>query len=272
MNQPDELKRRIRELEERLSRLSEAGLRINESLDFDTVLQEVVDSARALTASRYGAITIPGEVFRRPTFIASGLTPEEHQGFWDMPEGLGFFEYFTGLEEPLRVSNIDSHMKALNMPDFLPSVAVSSLLVAPIRHAGVGVGTIYLAHETGGGEFTQEDEETLMMFASQAALVIANASRHREERRARADLETLMDTSPVGVVVFDALTGEPKSFNREAGRIVDSLRNADQSPEDLLDVLTFRRADGREVSLREFPMAELMSAAEAAETVRAEEV
>ena len=144
MNQPDELKRRIRELEERLSRLSEAGLRINESLDFDTVLQEVVDSARALTASRYGAITIPGEVFRRPTFITSGLTPEEHQGFWDMPEGLGFFEYLSGLEEPLRVSDISSHLKALNMPDFLPSVQVDSALVAPIRHLGVGVGTIYL--------------------------------------------------------------------------------------------------------------------------------
>jgi len=261
--------RRIRELEERLSRLSEAGLRINESLDFDTVLQEVVDSARALTASRYGAMTIPGEVFRRPTFIASGLTEEEHQGFWDMPEGLGFFEYLSGLEEPLRVSDITSHLKALNMPDFLPSVPVSSLLVAPIRHAGVGVGTIYLAHETGGGEFTQEDEETLVMFASQAALVIANARRHREERRARADLETLVDTSPVGVVVFDAATGMPKSVNREAGRIVDSLRNPDQTPEELLDMLIFRRADGREVSLREFPLAQLLSIGE---TLRAEEI
>ena len=269
MDRADELHRRIQQLEERLSRLSEAGLRINESLDFDTVLQEVVDSARALTASRYGAITIPGEVFRRPTFIASGLTEEQHQGFWDMPQGLGFFEYLSGLEEPLRVSDIDSHLKALNMPDFLPSVSVSSLLVAPIRHLGVGIGTIYLAHETGGGEFTEEDEETLVMFASHAALVIANARRHREELRARADLETLMDTSPVGVVVFDAATGEPRSFNREAGRLVDSLRNPGQSPEDLLDTLTFKRADGQEVSLREFPMAEILAAAE---KVRAEEV
>ena len=137
---------------------------------------------------------------------------------------------------------------------------VGSLLVAPIRHLGVGVGTIYLAHEAGGGEFTQEDEETLMMFASQAALVIANARRHREERRVRADLETLVDTSPVGVVVFDALTGEPKSFNREARRIVDSLWDAGQTPEDLLDIVTIARADGREVSLREFSMAELLTA------------
>ena len=256
-------------MEERLSRLSEASLRINESLDFDTVLQEVVDSARALTASRYGAITIPGEVFRHPTFIASGLTSEEYQGFWNMPEGLGFFEYLSGLQEPLRVSDIDSHLKALNMPDFLPLVPVSSVLVAPIRHLGVGVGTIYLAHETGGGEFTQEDEETLVMFASQAALVIANASRHREEQRARVDLETLVDTSPVGVVVFDAATGAPKSLNREAHRLVDRLRNPDQSPEDLLHLLTFRRADGREISLRDFPISKLLSIGE---TLRSEEI
>ena len=269
MKQPDELMRENEALRDRLTRLSEASLRINESLDFDTVLQEVVDNARALTASRYGAITIPSEVFRRPTFIVSGLTPEEEQGFWDMPEGFWFLEYLSGLEEPLRVSDIDRHVKALNMPDFLPPVPVSSVLVAPIRHAGVGVGTIYLAREPGGGEFTQEDEETLVMFASQAALVIANASRHREEQRARTDLETLMDTSPVGVVVFDAATGAPKSFNREAGRIVDSLRSPGQTPEQLLEVLTFRRADGREVSLREFPLAQLLRIGE---TLRAEEI
>ena len=44
-------------LRDRLSRLSEASLRINESLDLDTVLQEVVDSARVLTDSPYGVIT-----------------------------------------------------------------------------------------------------------------------------------------------------------------------------------------------------------------------
>ena len=60
------------------------------------------------------------------------------------------------------------------------------------------------------------DEETLVMFAAQAALVIVNARRYRDEQRARTDLETLIDTSPVGVAVFDARTGAPVSFNREA--------------------------------------------------------
>ena len=269
MQHSDARDHEIRTLRDRLSRLSQASLRITESLDFDTVLQEVVDSARALTASRYAAITVRDDAGQTLDFIVSGLTKEQHQGLWDMPEGQGFFEYLSGLEEPLRVSDIDRHLRDLNMPDFLPSVPVSSLLVAPIRHRGDGVGTIYLAHETEGREFVQEDEETLVLFAYQAAMAIANARRHREERRARADLETLIDTSPVGVVVFDALTGMPKSLNREARRIVDSLRNPDQTLEDLLDVLTFRRADGREVSLREYPMAQLLSIVE---TVRAEEI
>ena len=269
MSREDELTQENEALRHRLSRLTEASLRINESLDFDTVLQEVVDSARALTASRYAAITVLDEAGRLSDFIVSGLTREEHQGLWDMPEGLGFFEYLSGLREPLRVSNIDSHLRALNMPDFLPSIPVRSLLVAPIRHQGAGVGTIYLGHDTHDREFTQEDEETLVLFASQAAMAIANARRHREERRARADLETLIDTSPVGVAVFDAGTGAPVSFNREARRIVDSLRNYDQTSEDLLSVLTFRRADGREYSLREIPLEQVLSIGE---TVRAEEI
>ena len=256
-------------LRERLARLSQASLRINESLDFDTVLQEVVDSARALTGSRYGAITVLDKAGQRPDFFVSGLTREEHQGLWELPQGLGFFEYLSGVKAPLRVSDIAGHLSALGMPEFSPPVPASALLVAPIRHRGVGVGTIYLAHEAEGREFSREDEETLVMLAAQAALVIANARRHRDERRARADLETLIDTSPVGVVVFDAVTGAPQSFNREARRIADSLRNPDQTPETLLDVITCRRADGREVSLREFPLAELLSAGE---TLRAEEI
>ena len=269
MSREDGLIGEIEALRRRLSQLSEASLRITEELDFDTVLQRVVDSARALTSSRYGAMTVPGEAGETPVFIVSGMTLEEHQGFSDMPEGQGLFEYLSGLEEPLRVSNVSGHLRALGMPEFLPPVPITSLLIAPIRHRGVGVGTIYLAHGADGREFTQEDEKTLVMFASHAVMAIANARRHQDERRAKADLETLIDTSPMGVVVFDAETGAPKSFNQEARRIVDSLRNPGQSSEDLLTVVTFRRADGRVVSLREFPVVEALRSGE---TLRAEEV
>ena len=58
MTQPDRRDREIEALQERLSRLSEASRRINESLDLDAVLQGVLDSARSLTAARYGVMTL----------------------------------------------------------------------------------------------------------------------------------------------------------------------------------------------------------------------
>ena len=269
MTQPDERDLQIANLRDRLTRLSEAGLRINEDLDFDTVLQEVVDGARTLTSSRYGAITVLDEGGQLSDFIVSGLTEEEYQVLWGMPEGWGFFEYLSGLEEPLRVPDISSHLESLNMPTIILPILVTSLMVAPIRHHGVGMGTIYLGHGVDRQQFSQEDEETLVLFASQAAMAIANARRHREERLARADLETLIDTSPVGVVVFDAVTGDPKSFNQEARRIAAGLSNPDQSPEEGMLDLTIRRADGREVSLRDSSIVELLRIGE---TVRAEEI
>ena len=67
----------------------------------------------------------------------------------------------------------------------------------------------------------------------------------REERRARAGLETLVKTTPVGVLVFDAKTGGVTSLNREARRIVNDLCAPGGWAEQLLEVLTFRRADER---------------------------
>ena len=265
----DDRDRRIAALEDRLARLSEASLRINDSLDPDAVLQRVLDSARSLTGAGYGVMTTLDEQGRLRDFLASGMTPEEAQRLWTMPGGMDFFEYLRTVPGPLRLADFAGHTKSLGLPEFLPPAPMSSFLSVPIRHRENEVGSIYVAKGDPGQEFSREDEETLATFASQAAMVIANARRHRDEQRARTSLQTLVETSPVGVVVFDAVTGAPVSFNREAVRIVEDLRDVDQAPEQLLDALTCRRADGREVSLKEWPLAEALSAGE---TVRAEEI
>ena len=270
MKDAGELERENAALRDRLSRLSEASLRINESLDFDTVLQRVLDSACSLTGARYGVITLLNESGRIQDFVTSGLTPEESRRFAEFPNGMLFFEYLSSISEPLRLRDFHSYVRELGLPEFRPPMAVSSrlpFLAAPIRHLGESVGAFYVGEKE--LEFTPEDEKTLVMFASQAALVIANARRHREEQRTRTDLETLVNTTPVGVLVLDAGTGEVRSINREARRIVSGLCAPDGSAEQLLEVLTFRRADGREVSLVEFPLAQGLSTGE---TVRAEEI
>ena len=262
--------REIAELRERLSRLSEASLHITEDLDLDAVLQGVLDGARSLTGARMGGVTILDDSEQLQDFITSGLTDEDHQRFVNLPGGPELFAYLSSLPGPLRLADFSAHTTALGLPEIGPPLGpVGSFLGAPIRLRGVRAGNLYLSDKEGGGEFTQDDEETLAMFASQAAMAIANARRHREEQRARAGLETLIDTTPVGVVVFNAGTGAPVSLNREARRLVDGLTDPGQTAEQLLGVLTIRRADGREISLREFPLAEALGTGE---TVRAEEI
>ena len=265
----DDRDQQIVTLRERLSRLSDASLRINESLDLDDVLQGVLDSARTLTDARYGIITTLDDQERMEDLRVSGLSVEEARRIWDIPDGQEFFEYLCAIPGPVRVADLGGHAREVGLSGLQTPMPIGPFLGVPVRHRGRSVGNIHLSREKGGGEFTREDEETLVMFASQVALVVSNARRHRDEQRAKIRLETLVDTSPVGVAVFDMPSGAPVSFNREARRIVDDLRDPDRTAELLLDVLTVRRADGSEISLFEFPLAKALSMTE---TVRAEEI
>ena len=96
----DELARENEALRDRLSKLSEASLRINENLEFETVLQGILDNALSLAEAQYGVITLLGESGQLRDFIASWLTPAESLGLWDLPDGTKFFEYLNSLSEP----------------------------------------------------------------------------------------------------------------------------------------------------------------------------
>ena len=264
----DEQEREIAAQRERIARLCAAMQHINASLDPDTVLREILKSARALTGAGQGVIVTIDDAGEPRDFTSSGMTEEEHQRLSEWPGGRELFAaHFRDLPGPIRLPDVPAHVRALN---FAPWLAAKTFLGTPMRHRGMHVGSFFLAGKIGGGgEFTDEDEEILTLLASQAAIAIANARAHRAEQRARANLEVLIETSPVGVVVFDADTGQPTSFNREAKRIVERLSMAGRSAEQLLEVLTCRFADGREIALDQLPMAQVL---EGAESIHHEEI
>ena len=77
MKPSDELTRENEALRDRLSRLSEAGRRINESLELEEVLQEVLDSAPTGWSTTVSVLKVkPG----RPDKVGScsrGVSPRE---------------------------------------------------------------------------------------------------------------------------------------------------------------------------------------------------
>ena len=212
----------IERLRVRLAKMSEASRRVTESWDLDTVLQEVVDGARSLTDARYGAVGVFDDSGRVREFITSGITTEERRLLGDLPKGLGILGYLNEIQEPLRLTDLARHARSVGFPENHPPM--KTFLGAPIRHLGEPVGNIYLT-EKEGGEFSEEDEETLVMFTSQAAIAIGNALRYQEERLIRDEMETerrrlaaLVESSPVGVMVVDAATRTFASVNQEAER------------------------------------------------------
>ena len=262
------LKAENKALSERLSRFSEASLRISESLDVNTVLEEVVASACALTGAGYGGISTTDESGRFQEFVTHGLSPGERQQLMELPGGEDLWNFLKTVSQPLRLENFSAHLVALGLPRH--PVMDRSFLGMPVRHQGVQVGLFYLLDKTEDGAFTEEDEETLALFTAQAGAAIANARTYRDEQQARADLEALINTSPVGVVVFDARSGLLASHNQETRRILGDCCKPGASIVELLGVLTVRRADGREIEPGEYQA--LMHVLRESVTVRAEEI
>ena len=181
---------------DRLSRLGEAVLRINEDLDLNTILQRIVEGACSLTGARYGAILIFDDSGRIQDLITSGITPEELGLMNDQPRGLGLLGYLNEVQEPLRLRDIASHPRSVGFPENHPPMA--TFLGAPVRHRSENLGNLYLTEKEGGGKFTLGDEETLVIFPSQAAMAVVNATPiFSEEGEVVSVVATIQDMTPL---------------------------------------------------------------------------
>ena len=144
----------------------------------------------ALTGAHGGAITTVDERGRPQRFLSSGITPDVHRQMAERGEGQRLFEHLRDLPGPLRVRDLPGYVRSLGFGAAV--LPCKTLQGTPIRHRDVDVGSLFLTEKEGGREFTGEDEEVLVLFASLAAAAIANARAYRDEQRARASLEALV--------------------------------------------------------------------------------
>ena len=274
MQEVDRLKLKIESLEKRLLTMSVVSRRVTETLDLHTVLQEVVDGARSLTEARYGALAAFDDSGHVGELFISGITAGERKMMGPMPKGRGLIGFLNEIRAPLRLADLSKHPRSVGLPEFLPPM--KTFLGTPIRHLGEAVGNIYLTEKEGAREFTKVDEDTLVMFASQAAMAIANALRYGEEQQARSDaederarLETLVNASPVGVLIVDARSQLVVSVNQEAQRIMGVPPASGASIEHYRELAVCRRMDGKVYENGERPLARAL---DQGEVVRAEEI
>jgi signal transduction histidine kinase len=169
--------------------LLEAGLTLASELSLPVVLQRIVDLAAQLTDARYGAMGVIGEDGSLVEFVTTGISARERRQIGAPPLGQGILGLLIEDPRPVRIPDIGSHEKSVGFPANHP--AMRSFLGAPVQAMGRVYGNIYLAEKRGAGEFSEEDQESLVILATQAGVAIANASMYQEIRSRERWLDAL---------------------------------------------------------------------------------
>src|SRR5579864_900695 len=173
--------------------LLEAGLTLAAELSLPIVLQRIVDLAAQVTDARYGALGVIGDGDRLVEFVTTGVSAQQRRLIGALPRGHGVLGLLIHDPRPVRIKNIAEHEKSTGFPPNHPPM--HSFLGAPVQAMGRVFGNIYLAEKRSAEEFDQDDEDALMMLATQAGVAIANASLYEEIRSRERWLDALRDTT-----------------------------------------------------------------------------
>ncbi|MDP9261201.1 MAG: GAF domain-containing sensor histidine kinase [Actinomycetota bacterium] len=230
-----ELYRRDEEQAARLQALNIAGMSLSSELDSATVLQRVVEQARAVARAKYAALGVFDGDGRVEQFITSGITDEERARVGPLPRGLGLLGLLQKDQVTLRLRDLHEHPSSVGFPKDHPPMR--GFLGTPILYRGVSLGNLYLTEKQGADEFNVDDEEAVRTLAAQAAIAIENARLYeqlervsvKEERhRIGMDLHDGVIQSLYGVSLQledagERLVAEPDAARKVLDRAVDRL-------------------------------------------------
>ena len=203
------------ELKDRKDVLLEAGLTLASELSLPIVLQRIVDLATQVTDARYGALGVIGDDGMLTEFVTTGIGARQRQAIGPLPTGHGVLGLLIHEPRPVRIRNIADHPMSVGFPPNHPPMR--SFLGAPVQALGRVFGNIYLAEKRGGDEFTQEDEEAVVILATQAGVAIANATLYAEVRTRERWLDALnrITTAVLAGSVDSSLLQEISDHARE---------------------------------------------------------
>ncbi len=191
---------------EQIRRLFDVGRALVTEHDTESVLDRILREAREITGARYAALGVLDESRTElERFITVGVDPETHRAIGDLPRGRGVLGVLIDDPRPLRLAHVGQHHQSYGFPMNHPEM--TSFLGVPIVVRGAGWGNLYLTEKEGGGEFTDEDEEAVVVLAQWAATAIDNARLFESSERRRKALERAVRSLEAARDIADAVSG-----------------------------------------------------------------
>ena len=180
---------------ERLRALLDAVVAIGSDLDLHSTLSRIVKAACRLADARYGALGVIGPDRMLVEFINHGISAETHEAIGDLPRGHGVLGLLIEDPRPIRLEDITTHPRAYGFPPNHPPM--HSFLGVPVRIRDQVFGNLYLAEKHGGGQFDQDDEDTVVALSVAAGAAIENARLYAQTRRRQRWLEAAAEITAV---------------------------------------------------------------------------
>jgi len=190
---------RVRRQNRELLALQSASNDVLSELSLDVVLKKVVERARELVGSKYGALSVVDDDGAIKSFITTGISDETRAAIGPPPVGHGVLGVVLHEGQRLRLDDVGHHPQSIGFPAHHPHM--STLVAVPITCKTPFVGNLYLAEKEGGASFSEDDEETLVRFSVQAAIAIDNAYLHQQV----ADLAVAQERLRIAHEVHDGI-------------------------------------------------------------------
>ncbi len=176
-------------------------------LDLDAVLERVLDSAQGLTGARYAALGVLNDTKSElERFITRGVDEQTRRSIGALPRGRGVLGVLIEQPRPIRLADIGLHPRSFGFPAGHPPMR--SFLGAPVLVSGEPFGNLYLAEKRDGAEFSEQDEQAVVMLAALAGLAIDHARRYTDTRSQRDELQRTVAALQATTEIAAVLAGE----------------------------------------------------------------
>ena len=223
--------------QEELTHLLAVGRTLVSELDLESVLNQVLETAQELTSARYAALGILDErKAELERFLTIGIADEVRQSIGPLPRGHGVLGELIRNPNPLRLSDVTDHPRSYGFPAGHPPM--TTFLGVPVSVRGEAYGNLYLTDKAGGEQFTDSDEQLVVVLAEWAAVAIDNARLYETVATRRAELERAVR----GLEATSAIS-RAVGFETELGRVLELIAKRGRAMSDARSFLVLLQRD-----------------------------
>lgn len=173
------LSRRIANLE----KIFQVSRALRSTFDVSSLLQVIIQSIVELVPCQRSSILLIDPETKELGFVAAGDTDFEQLRNLIVPRHGSIAGAVAESRQPITVQNAQNDTRFYSGVDQVTGQSTHSLIGVPMEIGGRVIGVLEAVNKLDGQPFDKEDEETLLMFASQAAAAIENTRLIEEQRQ-----------------------------------------------------------------------------------------